>query len=144
MNGRIAFRAMRETDKAHVYRSFVQSYRKSPYAEGMTGAFLASLLDKMLALGWAVEIACVENDEEVIAGWMLYNYATGACGYVFVKPELRRCGIARALWGRHCGMAAMKVPFLVTSPNVASIVEHRGGRLLWRPYIPFGDGFDKT
>lgn len=137
MTGEIAFRPARPSDMPHVFKSFVRSYRKSPYATGMSGAFLAELLQRLLDRGWLVEIAYPDGDDDAIAAWILYSEHTGNCGYIHVKSELRRCGIARALWKRHCYTYGMRTPFLVTSPNVAKILSEHGVAMQFRPYLPF-------
>lgn len=51
---------------------------------------------KTLMLKTDIKIACLEDDPDVILGWIMYHKQT--VDFVFVKKSYRKLGIAKLLW----------------------------------------------
>jgi hypothetical protein len=51
---------------------------------------------KTLMLKFNIKVACLEDDPDVILGWIMHHNET--VDFVFVKKSYRKLGIARLLW----------------------------------------------
>ncbi len=51
---------------------------------------------KNLMVKSQVKVACLDDDQDVILGYCIYNVST--CHFIFVKKSYRKLGIGRMLW----------------------------------------------
>ncbi len=101
MNAEINIRPVTEDDIPFLVVTFGESFpRASAYAEGVSKEKLADFLASAL-LQWPAYVAVTPDDADTILGWIIGTDAV--CAYVFVRPELRRKGLATAL-AAHLGL----------------------------------------
>ena len=84
-----------------VYSTWLRSYEhSSPMTKQVPrAAFFAEhhkVIDRIMARNPVVKMAVMPDDPSVVFGWAVYELP-GRLHYVYVKPDFRRYGIAKAL-----------------------------------------------
>ena len=135
MSAEIGLRPMEPEDRGFVVKSFLTSYGRSHYAAGVPGAVLVELLDPMLIV-WPTTLAVAPDGE--LLGWVCGK--DGNLAWVFVKPDFRGRGVARALLA-HAGVGRqVTMPFAPTKgpggKSFAAYVRGKGLTVHFRPYLP--------
>jgi GNAT superfamily N-acetyltransferase len=131
----ISLRPYETKDRGFVIMSFVRSYGRSAYATGVPAAVLIDLLDPLL-IAWDTTVAEAPDGE--LLGWICSR--PGRLAWLFVKPEFRRRGVARALLERAEVGRTLDAPFVPTKApdgsSFASWSRARGYTVHYRPYLP--------
>jgi GNAT superfamily N-acetyltransferase len=136
MKASIALRPYRETDRHFVTDSFLHTFGRSAYAEGVEARVLIDLLEPLL-ITWTTTCAVDPDDDTEILGWCCYR-APDLIAWLFVKPFARRAGVARALM-THAGVGKFLLcPFVPTKlfdqPFQAQAAK-LGYRVRFRPFL---------
>ena len=110
MTASVTLRAYQSEDRHFVTDSFLRSFGRSAYAEGIAARVLIDLLEPLL-ISWDVTIAA---DGDEILGWIC-SKGTNLVAWIFVKPSYRRAKISRALLA-HAGIGPIvSAPFVPTN-----------------------------
>lgn len=115
MPSNITFRQATPDDVGFLTVTFLKSLADiSAYGDGTRPEVMAFLARSLFT--WAETTIAIEADEPtVILGWLSYN-SPSEVGWIFVRPELRRKGVASALV-KHAGLqlsAPILTPFAPT------------------------------
>lgn len=123
-------------DRGFVIMSFVRSFGRSAYATGVDAAVLIDLLDPMLIV-WPTTVA--EAGDELL-GWLCAK-APDHVAWLYVKPDFRRRGVARALLDHAEIGKQVSTPFMPTKSidertSFHAFTKARGYQVHFRPYLP--------
>lgn len=139
MSATVTLRPFRPEDRPFIHDSFLRSAgsRGSAYAQGVPAVVLHDMLDPLL-ITWDVTVAVAPHDNNELMGWIC-SRAPDCVAWLFVKPQYRRAGLAKALM-THAGVGKFIVaPFVPTKlferPFMAVASEH-GYQIRFRPYLP--------
>lgn len=137
MSAQVAIVPFAPTYRAFILDSFLRSFGRSAYGEGVPARVLIDLLEPLL-VGWDVSVAVSMEDHNEALGWVCAR-KPDAVAWLFVKPPYRRMGLAKALLD-HAGVGKLlSAPFVPTKlfdrPFMA-VAQERGYRVRFRPYLP--------
>ena len=93
---------MRETDRAYIEESWLNSHKSSARAQDAGEAYIREHKRTIRALiaRSTVRVACLADDDDAILGFAVWEVAPiPVLHYVFVRQAGRRTGIASALVG---------------------------------------------
>lgn len=145
MNIPALIRAVREDDINFIYSSWLKSHRRSTYAQAMSAdvyydnhkKLLTHLLDRGQIL-----VACNQDDEEQIFGWIVFEplKETMILHYVYVKDPYRRLGLANRLFTQARDFIHdVGLPVLATHETHKFPHLQESWNLIYNPYV-----LDKT
>ena len=136
MSARIALRPFCNADRHFVTDSFLKSFGRSAYAEGLDGRQIIDLIEPLL-ITWDVLVAADPDEPEEMLGW-LCSKGTNLVAWLYVKPTVRRKGVGRALLSRAGIGPVVSAPFVPTKlfdrPFLAE-ARARGFDTRFRPFL---------
>lgn len=113
MTAPINIRLATADDLPFLVTTFCRSFAEaSAYAEGVSKEELAALLTRAL-LDWPAFVAVAPDDDTTILGYVI---GTGnVCAWLYVRPELRKRGLAQALFVHaNIEVRTLTTPFATT------------------------------
>lgn len=132
----IHLRPLQESDRHWILDSYLKTYGRSAYAEGVPGHLLIDLMEPLL-IAWDVSVAVSADDPAEALGWIVYK-APDRVAWLFVKPVYRRSGVAKALLYRSGVGKFVSAPFVPTrlfGEPFQRVATARGYRVRFRPYL---------
>jgi GNAT superfamily N-acetyltransferase len=113
-----------------ILKTFAIEYSRIHHInKNIAAAKMGVLLDS-----WHTAVAEAEGVPGEILGFLVYR-DRGMLGWLYVKQQYRRHGIARALLAHaDCWPGSVDVAFF--SPHAAALAKEHGHVLRWRPYAP--------
>lgn len=133
------FRDYRQEDGGFVYPTLLRSYKfKNPIANNAPESDYGRNLDKWLKLSakksTRLVIACDDECEDLIIGFILCNPADKVIYYTYVKAAFRGAGVASALFG-HCGLDP-KIETIFYTHWTADVLHFSNKwRFVYNPYM---------
>lgn len=124
-----------ESDLPYVLNSFVQEYKRSPYADGLTRSQVRALLVAILQKAdWACSILCESEIPDEILSFIVWKSPT-EIAWLSTKGLFRHKGLAhQMLTAIGATPGRIKTTFLPT-PAFSRSVRAKGWTLLHRPYL---------
>lgn len=119
--------------RALVFSTWLRSFQATnDFAKRLPrDAFFAShhqVIERILARGATVTLAVLPDDHSVVFGWAVTE-GPATVHYVYVKPDFRKFGIARAL------LEHVEKPFIYShTTNKASQLSHKLVNCAYNPY----------
>ena len=136
MSATVTLRPYAPDDRRFVTDSFLHSFGRSAYAEGISARVLIDLLEPLL-IAWDVTVAA---DGDEILGWICHR-GSAFVAWLFVKPAYRQHGVARALL-KHAGIGTVvSAPFVPTKlfdKPFQALARDKGYLVRFRPFLAPG------
>ena len=133
MTATVTLRPYAPDDRHFVTDSFLRSFGRSAYAEGIEARVLIDLLEPLL-ISWDVTVAA---DGDEILGWIC-SKGTDHVAWLFVKPRYRRAKVARALLA-YAGIGpVVSTPFVPTKlfdKPFMTAARDLGYQVRFRPFL---------
>lgn len=144
----IVLRQFLPADRPFVHDSFLRSLgggtpkpgepsRGSAYVQGVPATVLHDLLDPLL-VAWDTTVATAPHDPDELMGWICAR-KPDLVAWLFVKPQYRRAGLAKALLeqagvGRF--VQAAFVPTKLFGQPFMRVASAKNYQVRFRPYAP--------
>ncbi len=136
MKAPISLRPYRPEDRHFVTDSFLRSFGRSAYADGVDARTLIDLLEPLL-IAWDVTVAASAEDPGEMLGWCCHK-APDYVAWLFVKPAYRRAGVARALLAHSGVQRFVQAPFVPTKlfdKPFQTLAVSKGYHVRFRPFL---------
>ena len=132
----LEIRPLESDDRAFVVKSWLNSYRLSPFGRQIVGTVYwdgqKAAIDRILSRpGTTAQVACLASSPYVLFGYVVTE--GDVLHYVFVKPDARNYGIGSAL------LASAEIP---KNPRLSHVTDdwsrylrNRYPQSRWDPYL---------
>lgn len=128
----IHIRRMVAADKPFITDSFLGTFRKSDFGDGVPARVLLGLFEPLLAI-WDVFVAVSPDDSDEILGWIC-SRSPDRVAWIYIKAIYRRAGVATSLLA-HAGVGrVLRAPFVATSRWFVEAAREKGFRIRYRPH----------